>query len=94
MVESAEAISELYATMKKWSLSASAYPFPGLCLLTAATVHTMFAIFEWESMSTLITHNSSRDLLRKDMEAFNDIGQYWPLAIHWVCDAPDKLRAI
>ncbi|CAH0018714.1 unnamed protein product [Clonostachys rhizophaga] len=83
MIESANAISNLYQSMKKRGLSASAYPIPGLGLLTAASVHAVYSIFSWDSMSNIITPEESRSYLKQDMDAFNDIGQRWCLAIHW-----------
>lgn len=84
MIESANAISNLYQIMKKRGLSASAYPIPGLGLLIAASVHALYSIFSWDSMSNIITPEESRSYLKQDMDAFNDIGQRWCLAIHWV----------
>uniref|UniRef100_A0A8H7MYH6 Transcription factor domain-containing protein n=2 Tax=Bionectria ochroleuca TaxID=29856 RepID=A0A8H7MYH6_BIOOC len=84
MIESANSISNLYQIMKKRDLSASAYPIPGLGLLTAASVHVVYSIFSWDSMSNILSPEESRSYLKQDMDAFNDIGQRWCLAIHWM----------
>ncbi|KAH8646242.1 fungal-specific transcription factor domain-containing protein [Xylariales sp. PMI_506] len=84
MIESANAISDLYHVMKIRGLSASAYPIPGLGLFTAASIHVLFSIFCWQSMLEVVNESSSRHYLKQDMEALNDIGQRWSLAVHWI----------
>jgi len=68
--------------MESRRLSASAYPFPGLCLLTAGSIHVQCTIFSWPSMNSVL--ENARDYLRKDMEFCNNLGQSWQLASHWV----------
>lgn len=84
MVKSANAISDLYRTMELRNLSASAYPIPGLGLLTAASIHAFYSLHEWESMRPFVSKASSKRYLQQDMEAFNHLGQHWSLVIHWV----------
>ncbi|OJJ45197.1 hypothetical protein ASPZODRAFT_547599 [Penicilliopsis zonata CBS 506.65] len=84
MVESANAISDLFEAMTSRQLSAAAYPFHGLGLLAAASVHIMQATFQWASMQRHFAHKSSLDYLKQDLGAVNHLGQHWSLAIHWI----------
>lgn len=90
MIEGANEISNLYHTMRSRGLDATAYPIPGLGLLTAASIHVIYTIFSWESMDHIINPQESRNYLEQDMYALNDLGQRWSLAIHWVGFVPGQ----
>lgn len=93
MIESANEISNLYHTMRTRGLAVSAYPIPGLGLLTAASIHVIYTIFSWKSMENIINSLESRNYLKQDMCALNDLGQRWSLAIHWVGSPTSAISA-
>ena len=68
MVQSANAISDLYWTMEARGLSPSTYPFPGFGLLAAATIHVVCAIFHWGGMQGVISQDESTEYLRRDIK--------------------------
>lgn len=84
MIESANAISDLYQIMRTRDLSASAYPTPGFGLLAAASIHVQLALFGWDSCQSFLMGKSSLDYLKQDMEGINHVGQNWSLPVHWV----------
>lgn len=84
MIESANVISDIQHLMNQKSSLGCTDPIPGLCLFTAASIHTFFAIHEWESLRAITTEASSRRYLKQDMEELNLIGHNWSLAFHWV----------
>jgi hypothetical protein len=84
MIEGANEITNLYHMMQARGLAVSAYPIPGLGLLTAASIHVVYTIFSWKSMKHVIEQEESRNYLKQDICALNDLGQKWSLAIHWV----------
>ncbi|KAH7026726.1 uncharacterized protein B0I36DRAFT_366253 [Microdochium trichocladiopsis] len=84
MIESANAISDLYQLMRSRDLSASAYPTPGFGLLAAASIHVQLSLFDWEAAQPVMAHKSAREYLKQDMEGLNDLGQRWSLAVHWI----------
>lgn len=84
MIQSANAISDLHNMMMQRGLSASGYPMLGSGLLTAASIHVICTVFDWDSMRQVTTRTTSIHYLKQDMEGINDLGQRWDLAIHWV----------
>ncbi|EXJ85988.1 hypothetical protein A1O1_06357 [Capronia coronata CBS 617.96] len=84
MVESANSAADLYTRMHDLDLAPSAYPFTGLSLFTAASIHAIFTSFEWESLSPFVSRMSARKYLSVSMRAFNSLGQYWDLPIYWI----------
>ncbi|KAH8175169.1 fungal specific transcription factor domain-containing protein [Sarocladium implicatum] len=84
MIESANAISDLYQVMQARDLSATAYPTLGFGLLVAASIHVQLVIFGWESCQRFLMERSSLDYLKQDMEGINHMGQGWSLAVHWI----------
>ncbi|RDW69290.1 hypothetical protein BP6252_08310 [Coleophoma cylindrospora] len=84
MIESAKSILEIYTTMESRNMSATAYPFPGLCLLTAGSIFVQCTIFQWRSIDFVVTPSASRLYLRRTMEAFHSLGRHWYLARHWI----------
>jgi hypothetical protein len=85
MVESANSVASLYEQMHGLDLAPSAFPFIGLCLFTAASIHAMFTVVQLDSLTPLMSRASARQHLSISMRGFNSLGQYWDLAIHWVC---------
>lgn len=83
MVESANAISDLYVLMETKKLSPTAYPFPGFCLLNAATIHLQCHVYSWQVNDG--GNDTHRLYLKKDLEACHKMSLRWPLAVHWVC---------
>lgn len=86
MIESANAISELYQIVESKGLSGNSYPFPGLCILTAASIHIPCTVYNWPSLQYLT--KNSRWCLQNDMEACHKLGLDWPVGLRWVSIKP------
>ena len=84
MVESAEAIAYLFERMGELNLAPCVYPFAGLGLFTAASIHVVFSIFNFDSLEGQLSRERARRSLQVTMCAFNTIGHYWDLPLHWV----------
>lgn len=84
MVESAEAIAYLFDRTDELGLAPCVYPFAGLGLFTAASIHVIFSIFNFDSLEGRLSRDRARSSLQVTMCAFNIIGKYWDLAFHWV----------
>ncbi|KAL3427200.1 transcriptional regulatory protein PB1A11.04c 1 [Phlyctema vagabunda] len=84
MIDSAKSIVDIYSAMDSRNLSATAYPFPGLCLLTAGSIFVQCTIFQWKSVESVVSPSSSRQYLQRTMEAFHSLGKHWYLAKHWI----------
>ncbi|EXJ92515.1 hypothetical protein A1O3_01067 [Capronia epimyces CBS 606.96] len=84
LVESANSAADLYTRMHDLDLAPSAYPFAGLGLFTAASIHAIFTTFEWNSLKPVVSRSKARSNLAVSMRAFNSLGQYWDLPVYWI----------
>lgn len=82
MVLSASIITDLYSFMNTKGLSSLAYPFPGFCLLTAASILIQCTIFDWPSMRARTV--DARAFLKATLELCSSLGEHWELANYWV----------
>lgn len=92
MVESANSTADLFQSMQELDLGPYVYPFTGLSLFTAASIHAIFTIFEWQSITAVgVSREKAKRYLSISLRGFNSIGQYWDLPIYWVCTGPVSL---
>jgi len=84
MLESADSTTELFSWMHNLDPTAYVYPFAGLGLFTAASIHVIFTVFEWENLGPEVSRTKAERCLAISLRGFNSIGQYWALPVYWV----------
>jgi hypothetical protein len=83
LIKCADLVCTIFEDMVADRIPNNSYPFPGLCLMTAATVHIMFASAKLET-SPSMDQARHKAFLKRDLIAIRDLKNQWNLASHWV----------
>lgn len=82
-VTSARRISTFFNEIIERNLAPWAYPFSGICIMTACTFHVALSICNWNSLSAFMGV-PAKTMLAGDILNMIKLQETWPLAAHWV----------
>lgn len=83
-IQSARRTSTFFNEMVERELAPWAYPFSGICLMTAATWHVVCSFCTWKSCPQYMGM-PAKQLLADDFRKMIQLQEVWALAAHWVC---------
>ncbi|KAI1612125.1 fungal-specific transcription factor domain-containing protein [Exophiala viscosa] len=82
-IQSARRISTFFHEMVGRDLAPWAYPFSGICLMTAGTFHACCSFSTWKSCEQYMGVPAKK-LLAEDLRKMIQLQEIWALAAHWI----------
>lgn len=82
-IQSARRTSTFFEEMVKQDLGPWVYPFSGMCLMTASTLHVFCSLSSWKSCEEYMGIPAKR-MLAENLRHMIKFQEIWNLAAHWV----------